>query len=68
MGKMKVKLIQCKISGSLVISDPKITYQISLYTEDIFDSKIVPKWTDVAVSQKSAIFISKNDLKPYVCF
>ena len=34
------------------VSNPKIILQISLYIEDIFDSKIVPKCTDVDVSPK----------------
>ena len=41
-----------KGGGQGVISGPKIILQISLYIEDIFDSKIVLKRADVDVSPK----------------
>ena len=53
MGKMKVKFVQCKISGSLVISDPKNDIaNFPYFTEDIFDSKFVPKCADVDLFPK----------------
>ena len=42
------------------VSNPKIILQISLYIEDIFDSKIVPKCADVDASPKHVHYVFRK--------